>query len=178
LRKWFALNLYILLFVFVCLNNLGNINIKIMNMSLYAFDMRNASYAFITYDTGGTFTLENCLIRIAEPLAQWVSKSNSWNSTFMRLGSGTFVFDKSCFADIGVNTQSSCVISMNIGPGGSWTMTECEFGGGSLDDGGNAVYVASASLPSSGFTVNVSNCTFRSCYGGNGGVFRCDNYYD
>jgi hypothetical protein len=142
-------------------------------MSIYAFDKRRFSLPFITYNTEGLFVLEDCILRVAEPLAQWISESNSWNSTFISLDKGTFIFKNTNFGNIGVNTEGSCVIKIILRNEKALRMEGCEFSGGSLDDEGNTIYITSSSVPES-TSVNISNSTFRSCYNEKGGVFRCD----
>jgi hypothetical protein len=140
-------------------------------MSIYAFDMHSESLPFITYHTGGTFTLEDCILRIAEPLAQWVSESNSWNSTFLSLDKGTFIFKNTEFENIGVNKEKSCVISIILDDEKTLRMESCEFSGGSLNNEGNTIYITSATIPEN-TSVNIISSTFKSCYNEKGGVFR------
>jgi hypothetical protein len=90
------------------------VGLTITNMSIYAFDMREISRIFITYTFEGTFKMENCMLRIAEPFTQWVSEGNSWNATFVNISKGTFQFRNVDFVNITVNRPESCVIFANI----------------------------------------------------------------
>jgi hypothetical protein len=137
--------------------------------------MRSVSHPFIAYDSGGAFTLEECVFRVAEPLAQWVSESNSWNSTFLSLGNGIFIFNKTDFGNIGVTKRGSCVVSVILESGKTFTMEECEFGGGSLDDDGSTINIASS--VSEDVSVIIFKSMFRSCYGEKGGVFQCEIFF-
>jgi hypothetical protein len=147
-----------------------------MEMSIYAFDMHSASVPFMIYETGGTFTLKACLIRVAEPLAQWVSESNSWNSTFISLDKGTFILEDTEFRNIGVRTEKSCVIWIMLETGKTLKMERCEFSGGSLDDEGNTIYIKSNNIAEN-TCVNISNSRFKSCYNENGGGVLKYNFF-
>jgi hypothetical protein len=150
--------------------------LKIMKMSLLAFDMHESGRAFIIYSGTGTFTLEDCLLRVAEPLAQWVSVGNAWNATFVSLSGGAFVFDRVDFDDVGVNKGDGYVISVKVGEGKTFRMNECRFSGGNMNETGDVILVTSGSV-SPGISLTVTNCTFTRCYGANGGVFRYDSIF-
>jgi hypothetical protein len=139
-------------------------------MTFYAFDMREISQVFIKFAAGGTFKMEDCVLRIAEPFAEWVSETNSWNATFVHISLGTFEFKKVDFSDITVNREGSCVVYANISSSKTCTIDGCKFGGGCLGNG-NVIYIESNSLPLINSTI-INNTIFLSCFGYNGGVFK------
>jgi hypothetical protein len=143
------------------------------NVTIYAFDMREISRVFISYSSGGVFTMEECVLRIAEPFAFWVSEANAWNATFVSVSKGSFQFKNVDFADITVNREGSCVVSANISSDKTCTIEGCTFTGGCLGDG-NVIYVISDDLKvTETNSLIVKNSTFSSCFVYNGGVFRC-----
>jgi hypothetical protein len=164
---------------------LDQIDFTLTSLSIYAYEIREISEIFIYYSSSGTFTIHDCALHIAEQFSEYVSEKNTWNATFVSLEKGNYVFSDSEFESIIVKGASS-VIEGDLSEGKTWVIKDCNFSIGwfgnkeSVSEG-NVILVTSASNGDGDdtadvFSFTVENCEFNSCFGYDGGVFRCDFY--
>jgi hypothetical protein len=92
--------------------------------------MKPQGKSFIKYEGFGKLTIEDCLMRQKERIDGWEGREgwegNVWNSTFIYLNKGTFIFNNVEFNNIKVK-NSDCIILSNINDEKMFNISNCKF---------------------------------------------------
>jgi hypothetical protein len=86
----------------------------------------NVGDTFISYRSGGSFSLKDCLISVAKGFSLWEAESRGWNGTFMILSCGSFSFVNTNFKDILIN-DGYVFISADLVNGNTFIIDGCKF---------------------------------------------------
>jgi hypothetical protein len=150
----------------------GSKDISVSNVTIFMIGMKPVNKIFINIDTSGTFSLKDCVIKMAEVFYSWESPGNAWNGTFINLNNGTFIFENSEFVDIEVSGLSF-FISAVIADGKEFTISNCVFKNcGSLS---NKMMYIDSSIESGTYPLTISNTHFISCFSSSGGTLCCNS---
>jgi hypothetical protein len=88
--------------------------------------MFSTNKPFLSYATGGTFSLNGCSVGLSEVFAGRRAEGRSWNGTFINLNSGSFMFINTDFRDILVNGENA-FIAATVEEGKAFIIKGCTF---------------------------------------------------
>jgi hypothetical protein len=161
---------FYLLLYFICLGGEEGGNFTLKDVSVLAVGMAPTDEYYISFTSSGIFTLENVMIGMAEPFASWAPHSKAFNSSYLYLLNGEYVIKNVDFVGMVVG-KGYTFIDVDVSESHPLHLLNCSFDSCGCVETGYSIHVVSSSLSDS-VTLLVSDCTFTSCIGSNGGAFR------
>jgi hypothetical protein len=154
----------------------GGGNFKLTDVAILAVGMTPTDEYYISFTSHGVFTLENVMIGMAEPFTSWKPESKAFNSSYLLLKNGEYIIKDVNFIGMVVGKEKTFIHSY-ISESCQLKFENCKFELCGCIETGYSIHLESSSSSSlstvsSSTTLLVVNCSFISCIGNDGGIFR------
>jgi hypothetical protein len=155
----------LMLFFFLLIETLLllDVDLSIYDLTVVFIEIKPLRKGFINYNSAGTFTLKDCVIKISEIFNSWEQSETVSSKTFIQLSSGDFFFENVEFNNIELGGGNT-FISVTMYGGKLFTVVNCKFINCGCDNSGKIIHLHGSSL------CNILGSHFVSCFSGAGGA--------